>query len=329
MILAGDIGGTKVNLAILDDRDDTTFEFVREKRFETARFDGLAAVVRAFLDEGDEAVDHASFGVAGPVIGETIELTNAGWSVDRSRLREAIGVEQVDFLNDLEATGYGIEALPDDQIAALARGEPRGVTGALIAAGTGLGMATLTEVEGVPAVLASEGGHVDFAPRDDEELALWEFLRARHGHVSVERVVSGPGIRSIYEFLRETGREEEPGWLADRLAGAEDVPAAISDAAIDRQAPICERALEIFVGCYGAVAGNLALTTLALKGIWVGGGIAPSVLSLLEEEDRFVRALRAKGRLADLLSEVPVAVVLETRTAVLGAARYARLVDRR
>lgn len=326
MILAGDIGGTKVNLAILDAEDETTFEFVRERRFETARFDGLAAVVHRFLDEGDETVDHACFGVAGPVIGETIELTNAGWSVDRSTLRDAIGVERVDFLNDLEATGYGIDALSDGQIVPLARGEPHGVTGALIAAGTGLGMATLTEVDGRAAVLASEGGHVDFAPRDDEERALWEFLRARHGHVSVERVVSGPGIAAIYDFLQETGREEEPDWLADRLAEADDVPAAISEAAIDGEAAICERALDVFVGCYGAVAGNLALTTLALKGVWVGGGIAPSILSLLENEDRFVRSLRAKGRLKDLLTDVPVGVILETRTAVLGAARYARLV---
>lgn len=329
MILAGDIGGTKVNLAILDAEDSTTFEFVRERRLETARFDGLAAVVREFLGEGDEPVDHACFGVAGPVIGETIELTNAGWSVDRATLREAIGVERVDFLNDLEATAYGIDALHDDQITTLAAGAPHGETGALIAAGTGLGMATLTVVGGRAAVLASEGGHVDFAPRDDEERALWEFLRARYGHVSVERVVSGPGIESIYAFLKETGREAEPGWLADRLAAADDVPAAISDAAIDQEAPVCERALNMFVGCYGAVAGNLALTTLALKGVWVGGGIAPSILPLLQRDDRFVRSLRSKGRLSDLLSDVPVAVILETRTAVLGAARYARLMAER
>ncbi|MDX1661101.1 MAG: glucokinase [Gemmatimonadota bacterium] len=329
MILAGDIGGTKVNLALLDADDDTTFRFVREKRFETARFDGLEAVAREFMEEGDETVEQACFGVAGPVLGETIELTNAGWSVDRSRLRRALGVDRVDFLNDLEATGYGVHALPDDQIVSLADGEPRGTTGALIAAGTGLGMATLAEVDGRATVLASEGGHADFAPRDDDEIALWRFLRERHGHVSVERVVSGPGIETIYEFLKQTGREEEPGWLAERMASADDVPATISQTAIEGDAPICERALEVFVGCYGAVAGNLALTTLALEGVWVGGGIAPSILSLLQEEDRFVRALRDKGRLGEMLADVPVAVILETRTAVLGAARYARLVAER
>lgn len=326
MILAGDIGGTKVNLAILSPAGESAFDFVRERRFETARFDGLARVVRAFLDEGDESVDHACFGVAGPVIGETIELTNAGWSVDRSGLRETIGVERVDFLNDLEATGYGIEALPPEKVEVLAPGEPAGVTGALIAAGTGLGMATVTEVAGRATVLASEGGHVDFAPRDEEEAALWSWLRERFGHVSPERIVSGPGIANVYAFLKETGREPEPGWLADRLAGADDVPAAISDAALAGEAPICERALAVFVGCYGAVAGNLALTTLALKGVWVGGGIAPSVLPALRADDRFLRAFRAKGRLSDLLADLPVAVVLEPRTAVLGAARYATLV---
>lgn len=326
MILAGDIGGTKVNLAILEPTGDRAFAFVRERRYETARFDGLAGVVRAFLDDGDEPIDHACFGVAGPVIGETIELTNAGWSVDRSRLRDTIGVERVDFLNDLEATGYGIEALPDEKVEVLAPGAPAGVTGALVAAGTGLGMATLTEVDGRAAVLASEGGHVDFAPRDEEEVALWGWLRDRHGHVSPERIVSGPGIANVYAFLKETGREDEPAWLAERLAAADDVPAAISEAAIDGEAPICERALEVFVGCYGAVAGNLALTTLALKGVWVGGGIAPSILPALRDDDRFLRAFRAKGRLTDLLTDVPVKVVLETRTAVLGAARYASLV---
>lgn len=329
MILAGDIGGTKINLAILHAEDAATFELVRERRFETARFEGLAGVVEEFLEEGGESIARACFGVAGPVIGETIELTNAGWSVDRSALRQAIGVERVDFLNDLEATGYGIDALAEDQFAVLAPGEPRGKTGALIAAGTGLGMATLTEVDGRATVLASEGGHVDFAPRDDEEIALWEFLRAKHGHVSAERVVSGPGIVTIYEFLKETGREEEPGWLAERFAEADDVPAEISRAAIDEEAPICERALEVFVGCYGAVAGNLALTMLALEGVWVGGGIAPSILPLLKDGDRFLSAFRAKGRLRELLTGVPFAVILETRTAVLGAARYARLVAER
>lgn len=329
MILAGDVGGTKANLALLEPGEGGAFTFVRERRFETARFDGLAEVARAFLDAGGEAVDHACFGVAGPVIDEgTIELTNAGWSVDRARLRDAIGVDRVDFLNDLEATGYGVGTLGEDAFAVLSEGEPRGATGALIAAGTGLGMATLTEVDGRAAVLASEGGHVDFAPRDEEEAALWAWLRDRHGHVSPERIVSGPGIGNVYEFLKETGREEEPEWLAERLGAADDVPAAISEAALAGEAPICERALETFVGVYGAVAGNLALTTLALKGVWVGGGIAPSILPALRADDRFLRAFRAKGRLSDLLASIPVAVVLETRAAVLGAARYATIVDR-
>lgn len=324
MILAGDIGGTKANLALVDATGEG-LEVVRERRYETARFDGLDEVAREFLAEGDEPVERACFGVAGPVIGETIELTNAGWSVDRSALRAAIEVERVDFLNDLEATAYGLDALEDDQVEALADGEPRGVTAGLIAAGTGLGMAIVTHLDGRAFALASEGGHADFAPRNDEEVALWRFLRARHGHVSAERVVSGPGIRAIYDFLEETGREPVPEWLAERLAAAEDPSAAISEAAIGGEAPICERAMTIFVDCYGAAAGDLALTALALKGLYVGGGIAPSVLPLLQDGDRFLRAFREKGRLKELLDPVPVLVVLETRAAVLGAARYARM----
>lgn len=327
MILAGDVGGTKANLALFEERGGS-LEAVREDRFSTADWPGLAELVGAFLEAGSESVDRACFGVAGPVIGDTIELTNAGWQVDRSALRGAIGVDRVRFLNDLEATVYGVDVLPAERLETLATGEARGTASALIAAGTGLGMAVLVRVDGRARAIASEGGHVDFAPRNEDEMALHAFLHARHGHVSTERVVSGPGIRTIYEFLRETGREEEPAGLAERLADAADPSAEISDAALDREPAICVRAMEMFVDAYGAAAGNLALTALGLGGLYVGGGIAPRILPLLRADDRFLRAFRAKGRLTELLSEVPVHVVLEPRAALLGAARYATLADR-
>ena len=326
MILAGDVGGTKANLALFEEREGR-LEVVRESRFSTADWPGLVEVVRAFLDAGSESVELACFGVAGPVIGETIELTNAGWRVDRGALRETIGVDRVEFLNDLEATVYGVDDLGPDRLETLAAGAPRGGASALIAAGTGLGMAILVHVDGRARALASEGGHVDFAPRNEDEMALHAFLHARHGHVSTERVVSGPGIRTIYEFLRETGREKEPPELAERLAAAADPSAEISDAALAGGPAICERTMEIFVEAYGAAAGNLALTGLALGGLYVGGGIAPRILPLLRANDRFLRAFRAKGRLTELLSEVPVHVVLEPRAALLGAARRATLAD--
>lgn len=324
MILAGDIGGTKAALALFEERGNS-LEVVREGRFSTADWPGLVEVVRAFLDAGDETVDRACLGVAGPVIGETIELTNAGWRVDRSELQATIGVDQIRFLNDLEATVYGLDALPAERLETLAAGEPRGTHSAMIAAGTGLGMAILVHVDGRPRAIASEGGHVDFAPRNEDEMALHAFLHARHGHVSTERVVSGPGIHTIYEFLRDTGREPEPAGLAERLAEVADPSAEISDAALEGEPAICVRAMELFIDAYGAAAGNLALTALGLGGLYVGGGIAPRILPLLRADDRFLRAFRAKGRLTELLSVVPVHVVLEPRAALLGAARCATL----
>lgn len=324
MILAGDVGGTKAVLALFEPRGDALVS-VRETRYATAEYEGLEAVAEEFLGGAPGAIDRACFGVAGPVIGETIELTNAGWRLERSQLKRVLGIERVAFLNDLEATAYGIDALPPERLATLAPGEPHGKTAALIAAGTGLGMAVLTELDGRVHVLASEGGHADFAPREPDQVALFEWLRARHGHVSVERIVSGPGIRTVYRFLVETGRVEERAGAAERIARSEDPSAAISEAAIDGD-PAASAAIDLFVACYGAAAGNLALTTLALRGLYIGGGIAPSILPLLGRDDRFVRAFRAKGRLEGLLSEVPVRVILEPRAALLGAARYASLV---
>lgn len=324
MILAGDIGGTKVNLALFERRGDG-LERVREDRFSTARHAGLTAVVREFLERGGETVEQACFGVAGPVLGETIELTNAGWKVDRTALRAAIGVDHVEFLNDLEATAYGIDALAPDQLTTLVAGEERGPTRALIAAGTGLGMAIATGAGESGRVLSSEGGHADFAPRGADQVALFEWLHERFGHVSIERVVSGPGIHATYRFLVETGRAAEPAWLTERLAESEDPSAAISDAALAGDAPAAEAAMDLFVACYAAAAGNLVLTAMALGGLYVGGGIAPRILPLLERDSAFARAFRDKGRLEEILAEVPVRVILEPRTALLGAARRALL----
>jgi glucokinase len=225
-------------------------------------------------------------------------------------------------VNDLEATAYGLAALPEDRLATLHDGRPYGSTRAVIAAGTGLGAAVLTEVEGWPRALPTEIGHVDFPPRDEEELDLFRFLRARHGRVSVERVVSGPGIVAIYEFLRDSGREKEPAWLAEQLASADERGEVISRVALAGEAPICEAALERFVSAYGAAAGNLALASLALRGIYVGGGIAPKILAALQN-GAFLAAFRDKGRMRDLLAEFPVHVVLEPRAALLGAAHRA------
>lgn len=326
LVLAGDVGGTKLNLGLARTRGEGV-EVIAEKRYESDRFDGLAAAVRSFLEEraGDLSegrIDQACFGVAGPVLGERSILTNLPWRLDREALERDLGIGEILFLNDLEATAYGLSALPEDRLAAIHRGQVRGSTRAVIAAGTGLGGAILSEVEGWPRALPTEIGHVDFAPRDDEEVALFDFLRARHGRVSVERVVSGPGIVAIYEFLRDTGREKEPAWLAERLAASGEPGQVISETALEGGAPICEASLARFVGAYGAAAGNLALSCLALGGIYVGGGIAPEILPALREGG-FLAAFLDKGRMRDLLADVPIHVLLEPRAALLGAAHRA------
>lgn len=326
LVLAGDVGGTKLNLALARARGEGV-EVVAEERYDSADFDGLASVVGAFLaarraDLAGGRIEQACFGVAGPVLGERSVLTNLPWHLDAEALEDELGIGEILFLNDLEATAYGLATLPENCLSVIHRGRARGSIRAVIAAGTGLGAAVLSEIEGWPRALPTEIGHVDFAPRDDEEAALFGFLQARHGRVSVERVVSGPGIVAIYEFLRETGREKEPDWLAERLAAAGDRGEVITRAALRREAPICEAALLRFVSAYGAAAGNLALSSLALGGVYVGGGIAPAIVPALKE-GAFLAAFRDKGRMRDLLADVPIQVILEPRAALLGAAHRA------
>ena len=325
MILAGDVGGTKVTLALIEPAG-AKLQVRRHQRFETERYAALAPIVREFLAASRDTPDLACFGIAAPLTGGTIEMPNRDWTFDRERLAEEIGVEQVSFVNDLEATALGIDLVEEKCLVELHPGQPRGVTAALIAAGTGLGMAILTEVDGRACALPSEGGHQDFAPRTEIEDELLDFLRRRFpGHVSVERAVSGPGVQAIYEFLLESGREKEPEWLAARLAASEDRSREISEVALSGGASICEAALEIFAGCYGAAAGNLALAALALRGVYLGGGITPEIQPILRS-DAFREAFRGKGRLRDLLADVPVFVIAEPLTPLLGAARCATLV---
>lgn len=320
MILAGDVGGTKVVLGVFDD----DLRPVREERYESDEHDSLEAIVRAFLDGEDADVDAAAFGIAGPVLGDRVEMTNLAWTIEADPLRRALGIESVRLLNDLEATAWAIDVLDDACFETLHGGERRSRTRALLAAGTGLGAAISTEAEGRPVTLPTETGHVDWAPRSDEEIALLEWIAGHRGRSSLETVVSGPGIHRIYRFLRDTGREEEPPDLAERLAASEDPSAEISDAAIGGGPAICVETMRRFVAAYGAAAGNLALSSLALGGVFLGGGIAPKILPLMKE-GTLVEAFLAKEPMRDLLSDVPLRVVLEPRSALIGAARAASL----
>jgi len=268
-------------------------------------------------------VTAACFGVPGPVRDGRLRLTNLPWTLDSRELSISLGVNHVFLINDLEANGYGVEELTADQIYTLSEGDSSQIGNrALIAAGTGLGEGLLIWNGRTHTPYPSEGGHADYAPRNEDEIDLLRFLKQKYnGRISWERVVSGPGLTNIYEFLREVRGVDEPNWLAARLA-AEDPNAVITELALAAKSEICEKALDMFVSAYGAEAGNLALKLLSVGGVYVGGGIAPRILEKLKD-GRFIKAFTDKGRLSQLLVNMPVRVILESRAALLGAAAYA------
>jgi len=323
MILAGDIGGTKTNLALFD-ADGEQLEIIAEKKFDSQAHAGLKEIVSAFLQKHRLTVDQACFGIAGPVRDERSVTTNLPWEIDARGLAKQFGFRSVNLLNDLEANAYGIAALTADDFMILNQGirDPIG-NAAIIAAGTGLGEAGLYWDGRQHHPFACEGGHTDFAPRNKLEAELLRFLLKRHTRASYERVLSGPGLYTVYQFLRDTGRGEEPDWLAQELKH-KDPSAVISQAALENRVDLCSRALELFVSLYGAEAGNLALKMMATGGMYIGGGIAPRIIQKLRD-GTFMKAFTAKGRMKPLLEAIPVRVILNDKTALLGAAHCARL----
>jgi glucokinase len=322
MILAGDVGATKTILGLFR-ASAGRVDPVREESFDSASYPSLDAIVHEFLSAGRHRVDRAAFGIAGPVVGGKSRVVNLKWSVDGRRLARRLEIARFRLLNDVEATAWGVSALSPRKLANLTPGL-RGGPGnaAVIAAGTGLGMALLLWDGKRHHPCASEGGHQEFGPRDDLEIALLRSLRRRHGRVSAERVVSGPGISEIYRFLVENRWGRESDSLGRELALAPDPNRVVSRAGLVGRDPLAEKALDMFVSLYGAVAGNLALAACATAGLYVGGGIAVDILPKLRAGG-FVRAFRDKGRLSSLSSRIPVRVILEPRTALLGAAACA------
>ena len=279
----------------------------------------------SFLDESHATPDRMVFGIAGPVENNKCVTTNLPWQVDGDAMGEMFHA-RVTLLNDLEATAWGLETLGFDDLGLLQRGEAKQGNRALIAAGTGLGEALLHWEGDRWKPMASEGGHADLAARDAFEDELVQWLRSKYGHVSRERVLSGPGLADLYRFHRETGRGNEPAAIATRFDQAEDPGAVVTETGLDGSCERARLALERFCVIYGAEAGNLALEALALGGVFLGGGIAPRLLALLQptaqRRSGFLAAFADKGRLAPLLAGIPVAVVLDPRTAVWGAAAY-------
>jgi glucokinase len=320
MILCADVGGTKTKLALF--RPDDLLEAVWLQTYASAEVDDLGTLVEALVARERWTIDAASLGVAGPVIGTRVETTNLPWRIDAQALGASLGGVPVFLLNDLEALAYGIPALPARALVTLNPGQSvdKGAI-AVIAAGTGLGQAGLVWDGRRWLALASEGGHADFAPRSDREVALLRYLLRRWDHVSWERLVSGPGLVHILEFLRDVEDEPVPAPLADAIATG-DPAAAITAAALAGGVSIATMALDLFVRLYGAEAGNLALKLKAMGGVYVGGGIAPKILPKLVD-GAFRDAFLAKGRFRDLLEAIPLRVILDDDTALYGAARYA------
>lgn len=321
-ILAGDIGGTKTNLALFDNSSSELDSF-EEQTFPSASYAGLEAVIKQFLNDRELEISSACFGIAGPVIDGVCRTPNLPWVVSEKAIKEEMGFGAVRLINDLEATAYGIPSLKPDRLITLNEGnESEHGNIALIAAGTGLGEAAMIWDGANYHVIASEGGHSDFAPRNEFEMGLLRYLLTLNLHVSYERVLSGPGLVNVYNFLKTDEYAEEPAWLGEALAVSDDHAMTISQCALEGRADLCVRALDLFVSIYGAQAGNLALTFKATGGVYIGGGIAPKISDKLRD-GTFMEAFKDKGRLSPLVAATPVRVIMNPKTALVGAANFA------
>jgi len=320
-VLCGDIGGTKTRLSLFEVGKER-LELREERFFPSQEFASLENIVSEFLHAKGISCERACFGIAGPVRDGRSKTTNLPWVVDGRRLARDLGIAEVSLLNDLEANAYGIAVLAASDFLVLNEGNPKAVgNAAVISAGTGLGEAGLYWDGEKHHPFASEGGHADFAPGNELEIALFQYLSKRYGRVSWERVLSGPGLVNIYQFLCEYRQAETPTWLDEEMRTG-DPGSAISDAGLTGKCHICAEALDIFVRLYGAEAGNLALKVMAMGGMYLGGGIAPKIAEKLKGPD-FMQAFLDKGRMRNMLEEIPIKVILNDRAALLGAARYA------
>ncbi len=326
MILAGDVGGTKTNLGLFE-REGEGLRLVRSDKFHSPDFPGLSAVIHAFLDADRPAsLEAACFGIPGPVNGNRASTPNLAWVVDGALVAADLQVNPVVLINDLVATAEGIPLLEAGELATLQEGSGEAAGNrALLAAGTGLGVALLPRVGERWVPVPSEGGHADYPPRTEDEIDLLRHLRERFGRVSAERVLSGPGLFNIYGFLRDVRGMAETPQVREALGRGEEPAKVIGEAALAAGpggCALCSRALDLFVAAYGALAGNLALLGTATGGVYLGGGIAPKILPRLSGGP-FLQAFVAKGRFVPYLEKVPVRVILNDRAALLGAARHA------
>jgi len=324
MMLAGDIGGTKTVLGLFR-RGAARPVLLVSETWSSSAAKGVAEHVERFLERHPAEVQAAVLAMAGPVIDGVCKTTHLPWRVSEKELEARFGW-RVRLINDLAAAGCFVPFLEAGEVYALNEAKPSpGGTIALIAPGTGLGNAFLTFVDGRYRPFASEGGHVDFAPADEEQLEVWRCLAKRFGHVSVERVASGLGLLNLFACLKEIGGYSVPDWLAEDMK-RKDQARAITEAAMERREPLCVKVLETFCSVLGAAAGNLGLTVLATGGLYLAGGIPPKILPALGD-GRFMKAFVDKGRFSGLLQRVAVRVILNQKTSLLGAAQTAFEMD--
>lgn len=322
MILAADIGGTKVNLALFR-WENNHLERVNEAKFESRKYSGLEAILDEFFQKDRPRIERAGFGVAGPIREGRCDVTNLPWVVDVESLKRQLKLEAVWLINDLAAMACAAPFLPDSELEELQEGrkEEDGRI-AVVAAGTGLGQAfLLPDGMGRFLPLDSEGGHCDFPPRNELEMELLQFLNQKYGRTSIERVLSGPGLYNIYQFLNERYSYEELPWLIQEIEEG-DPGGVITQNGLERKSPACEKALEMLVSLYGAVAGNLALQFMTRGGLYIGGGIAPRILSVMKS-GLFMESFHSKGRFKSFMREIPVKVILNDKASLQGAAHYA------
>ncbi len=353
LLLAGDIGGTKTILRLVDGTEivkgsqtQERLKTLYESRYLSGDYPDLVPIVQQFLQEAQEQLgenlhpEKACFAIAGPVVHQTAKLTNLPWQLDAQYLGSELAISQVTLINDFEAVGYGVTGLPESDLLVLQKGQPQADSPiGVIGAGTGLGQCFVTPLANGIKVYPCEGGHTDFAPRYELEFQLMKYLLAKHSidRISVERVVSGPGIIAIYQFLRDTATQrwrdrnmaKESPEISDIVKEWEhqigltevtvDPAAAISQAALEKRDHLSEQTMQLFVESYGAEAGNLALKLLPYGGLYIAGGIAPKILPLLETSE-FMQAFSNKGRMKPILAKVPVYVVLNPQVGLIGAA---------
>jgi glucokinase len=321
MILAGEIGATRTRLAAFE-TEGNRLKRVVEKNYMSQQHDGLAGILADFIKTEGIPVHSACLGVAGPVRAGKSKISNLPWVIDAREVAKQLRLNSVGLLNDLEAYAYGIDGLESADFITLSEGsEDAEGNRAVISAKTGLGMAGLYWDGFRHHPFACEGGHADFAPRNDLQMELLAYLQKKYGRISCERILSGPGIKNIYDFLRDTKKAEEPEWLRTEMAAAPDPPALISKMALEGKAAICDQALTMFVSVFGAQTGNCALNFMSTGGIFIGGSIAAKIVPKMKEPV-FLESFLDKGRMETILKDMPVKIVANDDCGMIGAAQY-------